>query len=87
MLGAPLPCTCPCCSNRVQGKARYLSMVAGGSGITPCWDVAREVLQDPTDNTRISLVYANKHEEDIWLREVRGEKPGDRSVGLCLPAC
>jgi nitrate reductase (NAD(P)H) len=31
--------------NRVQGKAKYLSMVAGGSGVTPCFDVAREVLQ------------------------------------------
>lgn len=47
-----------------------MSMVAGGSGITPCYDVAREVLQDPTDSTRMSLVYANKHVEDIWLREV-----------------
>ena len=28
------------------------------------------VLQDPNDNTRMSLVYANKHEEDIWLRKV-----------------
>lgn len=55
---------------RVQGKAKYLSMIAGGSGVTPCYDVAREVLQDPSDNTRMSLVYANKHEEDIWLRQV-----------------
>jgi NAD(P)H-flavin reductase len=45
-------------------------MIAGGSGVTPCYDVAREVLQDPSDNTRMSLVYANKHEEDIWLRQV-----------------
>jgi NAD(P)H-flavin reductase len=47
-------------------------MIAGGSGVTPCYDVAREVLHDPTDNTRMSLVYANKHEEDIWLRKVGG---------------
>lgn len=62
---------------RVSGKARYLSMVAGGSGITPCYDVAREVLHDPSDNTRISLVYANKHEEDIWLRKVGTEAAED----------
>jgi ferredoxin-NADP reductase len=30
---------------RAKGKARYLSMVAGGSGVTPCFDVIREVLQ------------------------------------------
>lgn len=48
-------------------------MIAGGSGVTPCYDVAREVLQDPADNTRMSLVYANKHEEDIWLRKVRSQ--------------
>lgn len=51
-------------------------MIAGGSGVTPCYDVAREVLQDPSDNTRMSLVYANKHEEDIWLRQVLTEFQG-----------
>lgn len=55
--------------NRVQGKARYMSMVAGGSGITPCYSVLKEVLRNPDDHTRCSLIYANKHEEDIWLRE------------------
>lgn len=65
-----LLCLLLCLTYRVQGKAKYLSMVAGGSGVTPCFDVAREVLHNPTDNTRVSLVYANKHEEDIWLRKV-----------------
>jgi hypothetical protein len=53
-------------------------MIAGGSGVTPCYDVAREVLHDPTDNTRMSLVYANKHEEDIWLRKVGAGGGGGR---------
>jgi hypothetical protein len=32
--------------------------------------VLREVLRDATDTTRCSLIYANKHEEDIWLKQV-----------------
>jgi nitrate reductase (NAD(P)H) len=52
-------------------QARYLSMVAGGSGITPCYAVLREVLSDPQDDTRCALIYANKQESDIWLRKVR----------------
>eukprot|EP00878_Enallax_costatus_P028734 GHUV01031071.1.p1 GENE.GHUV01031071.1~~GHUV01031071.1.p1 ORF type:complete len:203 (+),score=81.82 GHUV01031071.1:1108-1716(+) len=46
-----------------------MSMVAGGSGVTPCYSVLREVLRNPDDHARCSLIYANKHEEDIWLRE------------------
>lgn len=44
-------------------------MVAGGSGITPMYQVANAVLADPRDKTRISLIYANVAEEDILMRE------------------
>ncbi|KIZ01847.1 cytochrome b5 reductase 2 [Monoraphidium neglectum] len=54
--------------NRRPGSARWLSFVAGGSGITPCYAVIREALSDPSDPTRLSLLYANKGEGDIWLR-------------------
>ncbi|KAF8063693.1 hypothetical protein HT031_003548 [Scenedesmus sp. PABB004] len=67
--------------NRAPGVARYLSMVAGGSGVTPCYAVAREALADPADGTRLALIYANKHEEDIWLRDVRRRCPAGRSAG------
>ncbi|KAI8467519.1 MAG: hypothetical protein J3K34DRAFT_34273 [Monoraphidium minutum] len=54
--------------NRRPGAAKWLSFIAGGSGITPCYAVIREVLSDPSDATRLALLYANKAEGDVWLR-------------------
>lgn len=50
------------------GFARHLSMVAGGTGITPLYAVMRAVLRDPGDATTMSLIFANLTEEDILLR-------------------
>ena len=44
-------------------------MLAGGSGITPMFQVVQAILRNPFDTTRVSLVYANVAEEDILLRE------------------
>jgi nitrate reductase (NAD(P)H) len=44
-------------------------MVAGGSGITPIYQVIQAVLRDqPEDRTEMHLVYANRTEDDILLR-------------------
>ncbi|RZS05992.1 hypothetical protein BHM03_00036574 [Ensete ventricosum] len=56
----------------VQGKpriAKRLAMIAGGTGITPVYQVIRAALQDPEDHTEMHLVYANRTTEDILLRE------------------
>lgn len=55
--------------NRRPGRAKWLSFVAGGSGITPCFAVIREALGEAGDETKCALLYANKREEDIWLRQ------------------
>ncbi|KAI0020276.1 hypothetical protein F4780DRAFT_791890 [Xylariomycetidae sp. FL0641] len=52
-----------------RGWARSIGMLAGGSGITPCWAVIRAVCADPRDTTRVRLVYANRRREDILLKE------------------
>ena len=44
-------------------------MLAGGSGITPMFQVVQAILRNPFDTTRVSLVYANVAKEDILLRE------------------
>ena len=44
-------------------------MIAGGSGITPMFQVCQAILRNPYDSTKIWLVYANATEEDILLRE------------------
>lgn len=57
----------------VNGKhkfAKKLSMIAGGTGITPMYQVIQSVLRDRAeDRTEMHLVYANRTEEDILLRE------------------
>ena len=35
-------------------------MVAGGTGITPMYQIIQEVASDPKDKTELYLLYANK---------------------------
>ncbi|KAG6736723.1 hypothetical protein POTOM_060388 [Populus tomentosa] len=49
--------------------AKKLTMLAGGTGITPIYQVIQAILRDPEDDTEMYLVYANRTEDDILLRE------------------
>ncbi|XP_023540168.1 NADH--cytochrome b5 reductase 1-like [Cucurbita pepo subsp. pepo] len=51
------------------GQVRAFGMLAGGSGITPMYQVARSILENPNDKTKIHLIYANVTLEDILLKE------------------
>eukprot|EP00667_Euglena_gracilis_P017503 EG_transcript_18452 len=53
----------------VANKYKHLGMIAGGTGITPMYQVIQEVLKNPEDKTEIDLIYANKAPEDILLRK------------------
>lgn len=48
---------------------KQMLFVAGGSGITPIYQLTRSILKNPDDKTQITLVYANNSEEDILLRK------------------
>lgn len=52
-----------------QKKAKKLAMLAGGTGITPIYQVAQAILKDPEDETEMFLVYANRTENDILMRD------------------
>jgi cytochrome-b5 reductase len=52
-----------------NGLCRRIGMIAGGTGITPMYQLIRAICEDETDTTEISLVYANRSEEDILLRD------------------
>ncbi|KAJ5930793.1 hypothetical protein N7466_006286 [Penicillium verhagenii] len=52
-----------------NGLCRKIGMVAGGTGITPMYQVIRAICENDTDTTEISLVYANRSEADILLRD------------------
>ncbi|KAJ7971979.1 NADH-cytochrome b5 reductase [Quillaja saponaria] len=51
------------------GQVRAFGMLAGGSGITPMFQVARAILENPKDKTKVHLIYANVTFEDILLKE------------------
>ncbi|KAJ4818314.1 Nitrate reductase [Rhynchospora pubera] len=57
----------------VNGERRFakrLAMIAGGTGITPIYQVIQAILCDqPHDTTEMHVVYANRTEDDILLRE------------------
>ncbi|XP_010549718.1 PREDICTED: NADH--cytochrome b5 reductase 1 [Tarenaya hassleriana] len=51
------------------GQVRAFGMLAGGSGITPMFQVARAILENPSDKTKVHLIYANVTYEDILLKD------------------
>ncbi|GER52591.1 NADH:cytochrome B5 reductase 1 [Striga asiatica] len=51
------------------GQKRAFGMLAGGSGITPMFQVARAILENPNDHTKVHLIYANVTYEDILLKD------------------
>ena len=48
---------------------KRLGMVCGGTGVTPMLQILREILGNPADETQITLIFANRAEEDIILRD------------------
>lgn len=51
-----------------NGLAKHLSMIAGGTGITPMLQIIRAITRDEDDKTTVSLLYANVSESDILLK-------------------
>lgn len=51
------------------GMCKKMGMVAGGTGITPMYQLIRAICENPRDTTEVSLIYANRTEKDILLRD------------------
>ena len=51
-----------------RSATSQIGLVAAGTGITPIWQVIQAALADPTDTTRLSLVYASKSPSSILLK-------------------
>lgn len=47
----------------------HVGMIAGGTGLTPMFQVIQEILDNSDDSTRITLLYANRTPDDILLRK------------------
>jgi len=50
-------------------KVDHIGFVIGGSGITPAYQIMKKLYNNKDDPTRAYLLYANKTEEDILLKE------------------
>lgn len=48
---------------------KHIGMIAGGTGISPMLQILTAIVREPTDVTRVSLVFANVSEMDILLKE------------------
>ena len=48
---------------------KSIGMIAGGSGITPCLQVMKAILNNENDQTKIHLLFANSLEKDIILKD------------------
>ncbi|KAJ1677787.1 NADH-cytochrome b5 reductase [Spiromyces aspiralis] len=52
----------------VPNTIRHIGMIAGGSGLTPMYQIILSILRNSNDKTKLDLIYANVNEEDILLR-------------------
>ncbi|KAJ8935054.1 hypothetical protein NQ318_002683, partial [Aromia moschata] len=67
-----------------SGRLQYpvmVGLIAGGVGITPILQLIRHITKDPTDTTKMALLFANQTEEDILLEEKNW-----RRLPRCFPS-
>lgn len=50
-------------------KHNHIALIAGGTGITPMYQLARQIFKNPDDKTKVTLVFGNVSEEDILLKK------------------
>lgn len=66
------------------GELSHVGMVAGGTGITPMFQVLQAALADRGDVTDFTLVYGNVTEEDILLRKALDQMAADHPNRLTV---
>ncbi|KAL5001345.1 hypothetical protein BDV10DRAFT_14764 [Aspergillus recurvatus] len=49
-------------------KFSYVYLIAGGAGITPIYQLAQGILDNPMDKTKITVIFGVNTEEDLLLR-------------------
>lgn len=50
-------------------KHKHIALIAGGTGITPMYQLIRAIFKNPDDKTKVTLVFGNISEEDILLKK------------------
>ncbi|KAH7120631.1 hypothetical protein EDB81DRAFT_914339 [Dactylonectria macrodidyma] len=52
-----------------ENKHEHIALIGGGTGITPLYQLARAIFNNPNDRTKVTLVFGNVTEEDILLKK------------------
>lgn len=52
-----------------ENKHDHIALIAGGTGITPMYQLARGIFKNPNDKTKVTLIFGNVSEEDILLKK------------------
>ncbi|KKY22790.1 putative nadh-cytochrome b5 [Phaeomoniella chlamydospora] len=50
-------------------KHEHIALIAGGTGITPMYQLIRAIFKNPEDKTKVTLIFGNLKEEDILLKK------------------
>ncbi|CAG9955164.1 unnamed protein product [Clonostachys rosea f. rosea IK726] len=56
-----------------ENKHTHIGLIAGGTGITPVFQLARAIFKNPNDKTKVTLIFGNVTEEDILLKKELSE--------------
>ena len=46
-------------TDEINGRHDTVGLVAGGTGITPMYQLIKAIFKNPNDKTKVSLVYGN----------------------------
>lgn len=61
-----------------------IGMIAGGTGITPMYQIIRAIYLDENDKTEVHLIFASCCEEELFMKneieKMRAERPGQFHV-------
>ena len=68
----------------IERKIRHLGLIAGGTGITPFFQLIQYVALTRGEDLNISLIYANRAESGILLRQELEEFVAEQKLQLYL---
>lgn len=58
-------------------KHQHIALIAGGTGITPMYQLLRAIFSNPDDKTKVTLLFGNIAEEDILLKRELADLEND----------
>lgn len=47
----------------------HVTLIAGGAGITPIYQLASGILRDPSDKTKVDLIFGVNSDADVLMKE------------------